>query len=97
MKRERLVTDGPYRWVRHPLYLSMVVILVGAGIALGGLWGIVKTFLLFLPVLVYRARLEEGALPGKFGQEWDEYFRQTLFSHSDFMVIAGSGANEPSP
>jgi protein-S-isoprenylcysteine O-methyltransferase Ste14 len=74
-----LVTSGPYRQVRHPLYLSMIVALLGLAVALRGLWGVVGVCILFGPAAAYRARLEEKALARKFGPEWDAYTRQTRF------------------
>lgn len=76
---DRLVTSGPYRWVRHPLYLSMIVALLGVTVALRGVWGVAGVFVLFAPAVAYRARLEEKALAHKFGPEWDAYVRQTRF------------------
>jgi protein-S-isoprenylcysteine O-methyltransferase Ste14 len=35
---DRLIVIGPYRWIRHPLYLSMIIILLGMGISLRSLW-----------------------------------------------------------
>ncbi len=76
---EHLVTSGPYRWVRHPLYLSMLVALLGLTVALRGVWGVVVVLALFAPAAAYRARLEERALAAKFGPEWEAYARQTCF------------------
>jgi protein-S-isoprenylcysteine O-methyltransferase Ste14 len=75
----QLVQNGPYRRIRHPLYLSMVVILVGITLAFRSIWGIVGVFVLFLPAAVYRARLEEEALALRFGQEWASYAARTSF------------------
>jgi protein-S-isoprenylcysteine O-methyltransferase Ste14 len=33
-----VVTDGPYRWVRHPLYTAELVTIVGLGLTNGGFW-----------------------------------------------------------
>jgi len=76
---DQLIVTGPYRWIRHPLYLSMIIILLGIGIALKSLWGIISIFLLFLPALCYRALLEEKSLYFKFGDAWTEYHRHTRF------------------
>ncbi len=76
---DHLVTNGPYRWIRHPLYLSMIITLLGITLALRSLWGIGAIFALFLPAVVYRAKLEEEALAQKFGQNWDEYAIHTTF------------------
>ena len=76
---DQLVTTGPYRWTRHPLYLSMIITLVGIAIALRSLWGVVGVFVLFMPAVVYRAKLEEGALSIKFGSAWNDYVNRTRF------------------
>jgi len=76
---DRLVTSGPYGYVRHPLYLSMVIMLLGLTAQLRGFWGIVGTFVLFLPAAAYRAKLEENALARRFGQQWEDYARRTSF------------------
>jgi protein-S-isoprenylcysteine O-methyltransferase Ste14 len=76
---DELIKSGPYRWVRHPLYLGMIITLLGIGIALRSLWGVVGIFALFLPTVVYRARLEEEALAQKFKPDWDDYAERTSF------------------
>jgi protein-S-isoprenylcysteine O-methyltransferase Ste14 len=76
---QRLVTNGPYSQIRHPLYLSMFIILVGLCLALRSLFGIAGIFIFFLPAVVYRARLEEQALETSFGRYWQEYKRRTFF------------------
>lgn len=76
---ERLVKDGPYRRVRHPLYLSMIIMLLGMGLAFRSLWGVVGVFVFFLPSVVFRARLEEQALAEKFGETWGVYTARTCF------------------
>jgi protein-S-isoprenylcysteine O-methyltransferase Ste14 len=67
----RLVTHGPYAWVRHPMYL---------GLALAGLGGLLIyrtwTWVLFslnIPVYAARARREEGVLEAEFGEQWRVY------------------------
>ena len=76
---KQLVKNGPYRWVRHPLYLSMMIVLLGIVIGLRSLWGIVGVFVLFLPAVIYRAKLEEQALAAKFGKEWYKHDVKTYF------------------
>ena len=74
-----LVRSGPYRWIRHPLYLGMVIFTLGMPLGFGSMWGMVAVLFLFVPAVVYRARLEEQALARKFGQAWSEYAKQTFF------------------
>ncbi len=74
-----LVQRGPYRWVRHPLYLSMMITLLGIAMVFRSWLGILGVFIFFLPVAVYRARLEEAYLTQKYGQAWRSYAQRTRF------------------
>jgi protein-S-isoprenylcysteine O-methyltransferase Ste14 len=58
-----VVQDGPYRWVRHPLYSGEIVCCLGLALAAGtaaaaGVW------LTLVALQVYRARREEQILVG---------------------------------
>ena len=87
-----LVKDGPYRFVRHPVYLRSSIALFGVTVALRSWLGLVALFLLFLPSALHRARLEEKALAEKFGTEWKSYARQT-----GFFLPSLSRRAKPSP
>jgi protein-S-isoprenylcysteine O-methyltransferase Ste14 len=76
---DEMVKSGPYRWVRHPLYLGMLITLLGIALASRSLWGVVGVVVFFLPAVVYRARLEEEALAQKFKRDWDDYAERTSF------------------
>jgi len=76
---DHLVTAGPYRWCRHPLYLSFLLIILGLDLMFGSPAGILVTLLLALPSIIYRARLEEKALADRFGEEWEAYKERTRF------------------
>ena len=72
-----LVTGGPYRWVRHPLYLAFYVMAVGQWLLTAN-W-----FVGFLGVLLwsvfYLARVghEEKMMLDFFGREYKEYMERT--------------------
>ena len=73
-EEQRLVTDGPYAHVRHPMYLGLLLVALG-GILIYRTW----TFVFFLgnfPGVANRARLEERALKEAFGDEWEKYKRR---------------------
>jgi protein-S-isoprenylcysteine O-methyltransferase Ste14 len=76
---DEIITDGPYRKIRHPLYLSMIIALIGTSLMLRSFWGVLTIGMLFLPAVVYRARLEEKVLQAKFGRDWMNYQRRTSF------------------
>ena len=76
---EKLVREGPYRWIRHPLYLSMIITIIGLAAGMRSQWGLIVVFIMFIPFTILRAKLEEAALLDKFGKEWEEYIEQTNF------------------
>ena len=76
---EKLILEGPYQWIRHPLYLSMIISIIGLAAGMRSRWGLIITFIMFIPFTILRAKLEEAALHDKFGKEWEEYIEQTNF------------------
>lgn len=77
--RASLVTTGPYRIVRHPVYAGLTLILTGSALVLRSAVGLAAVFLLFLPSAVNRAGFEEKALAATFGPEWERYAQVTGF------------------
>jgi len=75
---QRLVTWGPYAFVRHPYFLSVLVMVIGAIGALRSWPGMI----LFIPavkVTIDRARREEHNLRLRFGDEYEDYLREVPF------------------
>ncbi|HLE60369.1 MAG TPA: isoprenylcysteine carboxylmethyltransferase family protein [Thermoanaerobaculaceae bacterium] len=73
-----LVTRGPYRWVRHPYYLGILVMLVGAIVAMRSL----PALILFYPAVrltLVRARREEHNLDLRFGDAYHKYQERVAF------------------
>ena len=71
-----LVTTGPYRWIRHPLYTFGMTFWFGLSLFMAT-W--VLPILLFAGMiyLAKRTPIEEENLVGKFGQEYREYMART--------------------
>jgi protein-S-isoprenylcysteine O-methyltransferase Ste14 len=61
LAEQRVITTGPYALVRHPMYISALVMLVGVPLALGSLWGLLAIIPMTL-VLVWRILDEEKFL-----------------------------------
>ena len=57
----RVVSSGPYAYVRHPMYAGALGFLIGAPLLLGSWWGLAGALLLVLAMAI-RAVLEERAL-----------------------------------
>ncbi len=57
----RVVSTGPYAWVRHPMYSGIVLFFVGAPMLLGSWWGVAMSPL-FVVLFAIRAEIEERAL-----------------------------------
>ncbi len=58
---QKVISTGPYAWVRHPMYAGALPMLLGIPIALGSWWGIVPFFVV-LPALIWRIFDEENFL-----------------------------------
>jgi protein-S-isoprenylcysteine O-methyltransferase Ste14 len=60
-KNQRVISIGPYRIVRHPMYLGVVISILFTPLALGSYWAI-PVFALIVPVIVLRILNEERIL-----------------------------------
>lgn len=78
-KLSMLVKDGPYKAMRHPVYLGIILALLGTTVVVRSWPGIVILLLFFLPSIIYRAKAEERALAQRFGSEWETYVANTGF------------------
>ena len=72
----RLVTTGPYGWVRHPIYSAMLAKLIATGIVLSHWIGLVAGFVIFIIGTMIRVRSEEKLLRSQFGTAYDDYARR---------------------
>jgi protein-S-isoprenylcysteine O-methyltransferase Ste14 len=72
----RLVTDGYYKHIRHPIYLGEIGRSFGLAITLSSLYGLVFMTIGLLFLLI-RIDIEEKMLTEAFGEEYREYQRNT--------------------
>ncbi len=73
---QQLLTAGPFRFVRHPVYLGMCLEVLGLGLILHAPITTGAVLLIFIPTLAVRLKIEETALIEKFGKAYAAY-RQT--------------------
>lgn len=72
----RLVTEGPYRMVRNPIYSGLLGMLVANGVAWSRWEALVAAIAVYLAGTAIRVRSEEALLRGAFGAEFEEYARR---------------------
>jgi protein-S-isoprenylcysteine O-methyltransferase Ste14 len=75
-KEHKLVTSGPYHWVRHPLYTAGASIFVAFGMMADN-WFIALLGILAFIAMAIRVPKEEASLIEKFGDEYREYMKRT--------------------
>jgi protein-S-isoprenylcysteine O-methyltransferase Ste14 len=69
----KIITTGPFRFTRNPLYISGILLVVGVGVLLNNLW-IVGLLVPSVFLVMYGAILqEERYLSTKFGEEYLKY------------------------
>jgi protein-S-isoprenylcysteine O-methyltransferase Ste14 len=72
----QLVTRGPYRWIRHPLYVMGLLSYLGFAL-LAENWFIALLAVLVFIILRVRTTKEETKLVEKFGDEYRVYMQRT--------------------
>lgn len=75
-QKHTLVTHGPYRWIRHPLYTFGSVLFVSLGLIADNWFIAILGLIAFIPVAL-RTPKEEANLIEKFGDEYREYMKHT--------------------
>ena len=75
-KKHTLVTSGPYRWVRHPLYTVGSSMFISFGMMADN-WFIAALGILTFILMAIRTPREEANLIEKFGDEYREYMNRT--------------------
>jgi len=76
VEAHELVTGGPYRYIRHPSYLGMMLGLVGWALVFRSFVGLLAA-VLGLRVLNERIESEERMLASEFGDAYADYRRRT--------------------
>lgn len=74
--RHRLVTNGPYRLIRHPRYAGTLALFLGLAL-LFPTWAGALLFAAEAAVLLWRVHDEEALMAEAFGEEWTAYRSRT--------------------
>ena len=69
----RLVTTGPFRFTRNPIYVGNATLMAGIGFAFGNCWFVLLGVVSALVVDRLAIRREERHLGARFGQDWLDY------------------------
>ena len=71
-----LITDGPFGFSRNPIYLGVVVALLGLAVFLGSLTAFLYPILFFVVFQFVFIPMEERRMEDAFGEEYLEYKRK---------------------
>lgn len=71
-----LVVDGPYAFVRHPIYAGLLLMFMGSALAVGE-WRAVLAVALAAASFWRKLRLEEAVMRRQFGDAYDRYAERT--------------------
>jgi len=93
MKNKELATDGPYAFVRHPLYVGNILLLLGFSMASSLWWSYVLMlallFFYYPPTISY----EDNKLQNTFGDSWVEWSKTTYALIPTIPARSGNNAS----
>jgi protein-S-isoprenylcysteine O-methyltransferase Ste14 len=75
-EQHQLITAGPYKYIRHPLYTFGFIFIITIAVAAASWWIFVLGLITWVP-LAMRTPLEEQKLLEAFGDEYREYMQRT--------------------
>ena len=72
----QLITHGLYRYTRHPIYLGVIMAMIGIPVIASSLYGLL-VMLGMIPIFLNRIRMEERLLTEEFGDAYQAYKDRT--------------------
>lgn len=72
----QLITSGPYRYIRHPRYLGVMVVALGLALLFRS-WFAIGALPFLLALLIFRLSDEEKLLQAEFGAQWEAYVQRS--------------------
>jgi protein-S-isoprenylcysteine O-methyltransferase Ste14 len=76
-KDHELIQTGPYRYIRHPSYLGLLIMALGLGIAMSNWISLILCVVLPAIALIRRIQFEEKELEQHFGRKYQDYIKNT--------------------
>jgi protein-S-isoprenylcysteine O-methyltransferase Ste14 len=71
-----LITDGPYHWVRHPMYTTLLMLFIGLSLT-SAVWPFLVLAIVMVPFFNRVASREETMMIEQFGEEYRSYMQRT--------------------
>ncbi|WP_169738246.1 methyltransferase family protein [Maridesulfovibrio frigidus] len=73
MPVSRLVTDGAHKYSRNPMYIGLISIILGLGVAVDSVWILISVLPMTLYISYYVIPKEEAYLVRTFGEDYKKY------------------------
>ena len=89
-----LVTTGPYRLVRHPIYLGLALLAMGEALAFSSWPALMIVLSGIVPTFAWRARAEEKLLSRTFGERYAALPTANQDDHPVPSLSSGAAARE---
>lgn len=74
---QKVIDSGPYRWVRHPSYSGILLLMVGLGLYYGNWPALLILLVLPAGTLIHRISVEEAVLTEVMGRSYVDYAART--------------------
>jgi protein-S-isoprenylcysteine O-methyltransferase Ste14 len=75
--KHKVITHGPYKYIRHPSYSGALVATVGVGLGTGNWLALLAMLLCIFVGLRYRISVEEKVLQKELGKDYQDYMQRT--------------------
>jgi protein-S-isoprenylcysteine O-methyltransferase Ste14 len=75
-KDHKLITTGPYSFVRHPAYLASFIVMIGFILISKSFVSLIFAFVIAMPFGFYKISVEEKMLQEKFGKKFEKYKKE---------------------
>jgi protein-S-isoprenylcysteine O-methyltransferase Ste14 len=76
LEDHQVVSDGPYGWVRHPIYVGVFLIWISLALAFASPIALLITLAYVIPIYYLYMREEEDMLKTQLGEEYLRYFER---------------------